>query len=312
MLKYLIIQLCNSAPSFCHYDGNNNSIKKLIPIDVLKKGIRWALKNNLYIQYLWPSYTLPDEYLDMINAYEHVDIRPLSDGDKECICVATSLFDNEPIDNLNVIIRLSIKDVVQSTDILKDWLLRAKRLNLIIKDYKILDDNYKQLYRNCLMELADTIIESFKNGKNVSLNILTDRFMLHNMNNCNAGVESVTLAPDGNLYLCPAFYYEKDAIGTIEDGLSIKNSHLLTLQYAPICRICDAYHCKRCIWLNKSFTLEINTPGHEQCVASHIERNVSAYISRKLVSLGIISEDKQFNESEYLDPFYKLPRVRLK
>ena len=39
----------------------------------------------------------------------------------------------------------------------------------------------------------------------VQFNLLTDRMMLKEMNNCNAGYESITLAPDGNLYICLSF-----------------------------------------------------------------------------------------------------------
>lgn len=44
------------------------------------------------------------------------------------------------------------------------------------------------------------------------------------MNNCNAGWESVTLAPDAKFYVCPAFYLGNDgyAIGDLQKGLDIK------------------------------------------------------------------------------------------
>lgn len=65
------------------------------------------------------------------------------------------------------------------------------------------------------------------------------------------------------------------SIGDLQNGMNIKNSQLYKLDYAPLCRQCDAYQCKRCIWLNRKMTYEVNTPSHEQCVMGHLERNAS-------------------------------------
>ena len=77
------------------------------------------------------------------------------------------------------------------------------------------------------------------------------------------------------------------------------------MEYAPICRICDAYQCKRCIWLNRKMTLEVNTPSHEQCIMSHIERNTSKLL------LDIINRDNtlidnNIKEINYIDPFDRI------
>lgn len=65
------------------------------------------------------------------------------------------------------------------------------------------------------------------------------------------------------------------SIGDLQNGMNIKNSQLYKLDYAPLCRQCDAYQCKRCIWLNRKMTYEVNIPSHEQCVMGHLERNAS-------------------------------------
>ncbi|GHS94395.1 hypothetical protein AGMMS50239_18130 [Bacteroidia bacterium] len=81
----------------------------------------------------------------------------------------------------------------------------------------------------------------------------------------------------GKFYICPAFYLadENNFVGDLTQGLIIKNKQLYQITYAPICSNCDTYQCKRCVWLNKKTTLEINTPSHEQCVTAHLERNAS-------------------------------------
>ena len=124
------------------------------------------------------------------------------------------------------------------------------------------------------------------------------------MNNCNAGDEVITLAPNGRFYTCPAYFYDNpdSDCGNPTDGLNIKNAHLYKFEYSPICRHCDAYQCKRCVWLNKKLTLECNTPSHEQCVISHLERNASRLISQSFRHLSnIVVND--IPEIDYLDPF---------
>ena len=126
------------------------------------------------------------------------------------------------------------------------------------------------------------------------------------MNNCGAGDFCITLAPNGCFYLCPAFYYgdPDNTIGSIETSLNIKNPQLFKLSHAPICRICDAYQCRRCIWENCQTTMECNTPSHEQCVVAHLERNASRILIEKLEKAGVKLDDcQEIKEIDYLDPF---------
>jgi len=131
--------------------------------------------------------------------------------------------------------------------------------------------------------------------------------MLKEMNNCGAGDTNITLAPNGKFYVCPAFYInnEEDGIGNIGHGLDIKNKQLYQLDHAPICSHCDAYQCKRCIWLNRETTLEVNTPSHEQCVVAHLERNASQNLLASIRKHGVFLPEMQIKEIVYLDPFDK-------
>lgn len=132
------------------------------------------------------------------------------------------------------------------------------------------------------------------------------------MNNCGAGDTTITLAPDGKFYICPAFYQEnqedalgnlKHSIGDLDNGLDIKKSQLYKLDHAPLCRHCDAYQCKRCIWLNRKLTYEVNTPSHEQCVMAHLERNASRNLLLSIRKHGEFLPGYDIKEINYLDPF---------
>ena len=85
----------------------------------------------------------------------------------------------------------------------------------------------------------------------------------------------------------------------------IKNKQLYRLDHAPICRHCDAWQCKRCIWLNRKTTLEVNTPSHEQCVVAHLERNASRELLENIRKHGMFLPETEIKEIDYLDPFDK-------
>ena len=94
------------------------------------------------------------------------------------------------------------------------------------------------------------------------------------------------------------------AIGNLFEGLDIRNPQLYRLDHAPLCRRCDAYQCKRCVWLNRKTTWEVNTPSHEQCVLAHLERNASRELLNRMRNHGsFLSGQEEIEKIDYLDPF---------
>ena len=186
-------------------------------------------------------------------------------------------------------------------------------MNVVITDVENFTDADFERYSEVLRMLSEEVEKQYVAGKVVQLNLLTDRMMLEKMNNCGAGDTSVTLAPDGKFYVCPAFYLtdEDDGmgalhtfIGDVKHGLDIKNPQLYKLDHAPLCRRCDAYQCKRCVWLNRKMTYEVNTPSHEQCVMAHLERNASRDLLNSIRKHGqFLPELEEIKEITYLDPF---------
>jgi CXXX repeat peptide maturase len=82
-----------------------------------------------------------------------------------------------------------------------------------------------------------------------------------------------------------------------------RNPHLLQLRHAPICSRCDAYQCRRCVYLSQLMTGELNTPSRQQCVAAHLERNASRRLLRRLRPfLRNSDEMPEIPEIDYLDP----------
>lgn len=307
MLQYLVVLLDDVAASYCHYSTSN--IPKAMPLKILKAGILFAMKENLSVQYVFPDHPLPLDIAAEIDSIDNSKFFSSNNSKKKdgdvIVCNSIEEFKRENLSmDFAYIIRTDKKTFFRSYEIITDILPIPQRLNIVILDVNSFTDNDFIIYEKILCDFKDKIIQGFKKGISSQVNLLNDRLLLEAMNNCDAGWKNITLAPNGKFYICPAFYYEnkEDSIGDIEHGLDIKNAQLYRLDHAPLCRNCDAYQCKRCIWLNRRTTLEVNTPSHEQCVIAHIERNVSRQLLIESHSLGILL-DKNIQEINYLDPF---------
>lgn len=311
MLKYLIIPLANDAVSFCHYERGNQS-DMLIDIETLKKAIFWAMTENLNVQFVYPDKEILSEYKAAVDTIDHAKIVGSDCEDKELVDEADIvIFDDwESLDAFgfqpckSYVIRTDKSLLFENADVIKSLLPKLDRLVVVIKDVDKFKKQDFEKYEAFLNAMIPVVKEEYGKGHSLHFNLLTDRMLLDKMNNCNAGDESITFAPDGKFYICPAFYLDgSKAVGDLENGLDIKNQQLYRLDHAPICRKCDAWQCRRCVWLNRKTTLEVNTPSHEQCVVAHIERNASRKLLEGIRTLGEFLPEKEIKEIDYLDPF---------
>ena len=307
-LQYLVVLLDNTSVAYCH--ANNPLIERqLMPLETLRKAILFGMKQNLMIQFVYPDYELPAEYNELIETIDHVKIG-------RDVVIENGV--PQTIKSKNVVLRLTVAEFIARQYDIAALLPQVERLNICLTDIEAFSDAMVEDYKKALATLNAVLVNIYKSGKQPQLNILTDRLQLTEMHNCEAGVENITVAPNGKFYICPAFYYDeqmgisnrmnyktKDAsrsVGDLENGIDIPNKQLLQLDYAPLCRICDAYHCNRCIWLNQKLTWDNNTPSHQQCVISHLERNASRDLQMKLTEIGGRFEN-EIKEIDYLDPF---------
>lgn len=295
--------------------------RDLIPLEKLKEGIFWSMKENLTLQFLYPDYEIPEEYKAEIAKTFHADIVSSTCEDTDLRSQADVLvFDSFAglnyypfVKEQTYVIRSSMQEFFDCYRLLFPIMPKVDRLNIVFTDILSFTKESEHTYEHALDALADKIADEFKAGHGIQLNLLTDRMLLNSMNNCNAGDESIALCPDGKFYVCPAFYSDKEesfSIGTSSNGIDIKNPQLYKLSHAPICRLCDAYQCRRCTWMNKKSTLEVNTPGHEQCVVAHIERNASRTLLSKIREIGQFLPEKEISKIDYLDPFDKIQELQ--
>ncbi len=313
MLQYLIILLDDMSTSYCHYSSANQ--KRLISLNDLRRGIRFSMLENLMIQFVYPDYELPQKYRDEIDTIDHnkivssqsLDKTVLEESDVIVLHDWTILQNTDFGEGKSYVLRTDKQGLFEKYSSLKVILGKVDRLNVVIKDVETFTDRDFESYKMVLKELSTEIEKLYVAGKSPQLNLLTDRMMLSQMNNCGAGESNITLAPNGKFYVCPGFYYEDeaDSVGDLDKGLDIKNKQLYRLDHAPICRHCDAWQCKRCIWLNRKTTLEVNTPSHEQCVIAHIERSSSKTLLENIRQHGSFLPDAEIKEIDYLDPFDK-------
>ena len=201
----------------------------------------------------------------------------------------------------------TLSELSKQLSLVLTFLRKVSRLNIMLTDIAVWGENEFNTYKTVLNQLVDGLAAEVGEGEFAlpQLNLLTDRLILSKMNNCGAGDSCVTLAPDGRFYVCPAYYNGENA-GSLDNGLLIPNRQLFQLSHAPICRQCDAWQCKRCVWLNRKTTLEVNTPSHEQCVVAHLERNASRELLLNIRKYGtFLPEQEEIKEIDYLDPFDK-------
>ena len=324
----------DTSAAYCHAD-NPLKERNLMPIETLKKGILFGMKQNLMIQYVFPDYgtrdcgtrdyELPKEYAEVIESIDNVKIYPtgykpitgIEDGNETDVEVANEV--PEKVEAKNLVLRLPFGEMLKQKDEIAKLFASGVRINLCITDVEQFTDEQIETYKQVLKEWNTVLLDLYKQGQSSQFNLLTDRMMLDKMHNCEVGVNNITLAPNGKFYLCPAFYYDEqtkvdnqlnhhqptsdNAVGDLENGLDIPNPQLLKLDHAPLCRNCDAYQCRRCLWLNRKLTWDINTPSHQQCVMAHIERNASRSLLNDIRKVGEFMPEIDIKEINYLDPF---------
>lgn len=307
-MQYLVILLDDISVAYCHAD-NPLKERRLMPLDTLRKAILFGMKQNLMIQYIYPDYDLPEEYNALIESIDHVKIGR-----------DVRVYNGVPasVAGKNVVLRLTIGEFIAGQYDIAALLPQVERLNICLTDIAAFRDEQAEDYKKALETLNAVLVNLYKKENPTQVNMLTDRLVLTEMHNCEAGIGNITVAPNGKFYLCPAFYYDeqmgisnrmnhstKDAsrsVGDLDSGLQIPNKQLLELDHAPLCRKCDAYHCHRCIWLNDRLTMDANTPSHQQCVLAHLERNASRELQQMLAAQGLHTGN-EIPEIDYLDPF---------
>lgn len=310
--NYAIIMLDSSAPSFCYYEPSES--RDEMSLENLKNAVSYCATHSVFATVVYPEYELESPKQELLNQFMHVRILPLSrsgelvEGD---MLVVDYNRHGEPLDripennHLNLILRLKMSQIRDVEIVYTNYRNRFRRLTIILTDIRQADEDALNRYRLDLIKVKNYLYRGWNFDGEFQLNIVTDRMVLRKMNNCNAGITHFTIAPNGKFYICPGFYIDNPGqpIGSFSEDISIPNAHLLHARNAPICSVCDCFHCKRCIYVNQQTTLEIHTPSHQQCVVAHHERNTTGILLHSLQQRGLFDDIEPIPPLFYLDPF---------
>jgi len=209
---------------------------------------------------------------------------------------------NTGSENDNCILTLDESHIFDLAKDVKQLLPDNSRININL--YISSNEFNLEAYEEQLRQIIDLLVPYYKTGQIKEVNVLTDRIFLNKMDNCEAGNYNYAVAPNGKIYICPAFYFAdpNSAVGSLGEGISV-NRALFELKNAPYCSQCDAFHCSRCVFLNKTRTNEFNIPSSLQCKKSHLERKMSLLLADKMRDEEVhLPESLNLSELSYADP----------
>ena len=309
--KELLFLIDNYAVTICSSGKRRKDIQRMDRLTI-EKGLKFAEENFMRPVFLHSENVRNKEEWIEYEEYEILHRLPISSYKKELpfydyqlVVSVDTLNMLETIPNQEVVIfnieMHEIKELYQSfTRIIE----KCDRLIINLMDInKDIDFNE---YKKQLLYCADWIAQRFKmNGEIKEVNILTDLLYIEEHEECQAGTNSLTYAPDGRIYICPSFYAERfDAIGTPEEGVVIPNKQLFDYSHMPLCQMCDAFQCENCKFINKLYTNEVNISPSFQCIKAQVEKSVSLYLEELLGDEAGVRN--KIIESEYMDPIVKV------
>ena len=104
-------------------------------------------------------------------------------------------------------------------------------------------------------------------GRQVEVNVISDRMYLNSMNNCDAGIYNFAVAPNGRIYICPAFYYDEpdNYVGDIYAGIDYNKVKQCKLGCSPICMPVSYTHLAGMATASV-FMVDISNKGHYSAV----------------------------------------------
>lgn len=310
--KRMHFLLSDDYITYCQHENNVNKYNAMQDRSILD-GLKYARYNFFDVIFVHSKSKFDFNFMKEFDAYHIQHIVPVKFYREACHLKDYILvFEKDDLQmTLSNLTECQIN--VDSHDIskLSDY---VKRLFAMTRTVKInivnLDRNFDEIeYSKQLTDIVYQLIELNKNLKannRYKINYvddykMQDNFSLHSK--CEAGYRNFAYAPNGNLYVCPAYYSANpiNSIGSIQnETIKFKGMHLYQPDYQPLCKNCDVHNCSNCIFLNEQVTREVNVPPSFQCRKSIIERNAaSLYMKLKY-------GDSKLLPLEYNDPIVRL------
>ena len=265
--KYLFFIIHNNMIPHCMYDTDdlNYEMKE----DVFKEGLKYAHDNNMIPVFLGdPGDLLCRKEANKVHILISNEKGYVARNEVEEVIPVIDTHDFYEPSFAESCILLIYKDNIVRLKEYVDQLYRSercRRINIIKKDLFNWDDTDLNEYDCVLQDLY-----SWSQNSSISINIFD---YLEERTFCDAGRNEFTLAPNGNFYICPGYYFndKNNTIGNLSTGIRVLDQELFEIQKSKKCLQCDAKQCIRCSFINYKKTKMINVPASIQCNVSELE-----------------------------------------
>ena len=275
--KYLFI-MADDFSNYCHSaEGNTEPLSgKVMPEELISRAVSYCESNwitpvfvgfsskKYYGYYIsdFRNFDKKDEFnIDIINAIDSDD-------------VSSYTFSNM------IIFRAKYKEIPSFQKCLP-YLAKTMRIELIITDVCEASEADIIDYRDKLLEIAKWLFAEWEKGNYLQVNVITDNLFLDKKSPCKCGDTKLTMAPDGNFYICPlAYQLGEESIGSLDTNCSTNstfNKHIF------LCEKCNAFGCENCRVLNKMKTGEYCVPFELECIKSNLEAEVSQLFEKMVL-----------------------------
>lgn len=314
-LAHLLVLLEDGAVPFCHYENPRfyaTGEPRWMAEPLLRSIVTYAERNGIALTFLLGKHPLPQNMARLTDRVTHAKIIPqerCEDWHGAIVVLESengASFDKLAMDwSRNLILRLARRDLGRLSALCTSLRGRYGRLSLHLRELEYYTRADLARYETELQKLSAELHEIYEHGNRVEINVLTDRMMLAEMRNCDAGVSHLTVAPDGACYVCPGFLADGEAaVGAFDakKGVVAKPPANVALERGPLCTRCDAWHCKRCVYLSHKLTLEYNVPSEQQCLMAHVEREATRLLLRRLGTMEPFRRMPRLAELNYRDP----------
>ena len=323
----LVLLLDRAAPSFCYYQARGRTPTRSAQLapDLFQAALAVADAQGLALQLVGSAAGIPADYRARLEGRQHAVYLPLAAAGLEPTDVVVVDLDDGADPDIGplicpglrrpvAVLRVARRAIERWPALFERMVERVDRVVLVLLELERWQEADLARHRQALERAGALLEREYLAGRMVQLSAISDRLALRGPAECAAGLDHLTLDPDGGLHLCPGFAVDGTLpLGQLEqvERLRIPNRQLLERRCAPICAVCDAFHCRRCVHLNQRATLEINTPAWQTCRAAHLEREASRLLLERMQRAGQLRHLAQIAGVDYEEPFERLTGRRM-
>ncbi len=279
--KYLIIYTDSNASPHCGYfntsNMNNEKTSDHMSEETIEKALAFADSNMMTPVFVG---AVPEKYS---NYTKMIDALKATTGNNVIAIFDNHCDSNQKFKICNLLV--SSKSLSKMFDMVKKIFENNEphRVNIILQDIWNIKDSDVQVYKMQLQKISDFILNS---DRHIVVNLLNGFNAFNDKPyGCECGTNTFTVAPNGKLYTCPAFYFEdKDyfCVGDLDNGFSFDDAREFKIESSKKCNACKNLSCNRCVYINKKMTNEFRVSPEIQCELSSITQKIADDLKEKL------------------------------